>query len=96
MERAGRGPVEATGLIATQLLHKSFTMNNNLQPLSEQQCKEINGGTSIGLGGIVVITGLTDLGVFLGNTLIAATATVTGVVVGVATVINRLLTGIRL
>ncbi|NML20655.1 hypothetical protein HHL16_07205 [Pseudoflavitalea sp. G-6-1-2] len=71
-------------------------MNNNFQPLSEQQCKEINGGGTIGLGGIVVITGLTNLGVFVGNTLVATSTTVAALAVGVARSVGSLLGNIRL
>lgn len=71
-------------------------MNNNFQPLSAQQCKEINGGETIGFGGIIVVTGLTSLAVTVGNTLVAASTAVAGLTVELARSIGNLLGNIRL
>lgn len=71
-------------------------MNTNFQTLSEQDCKEINGGytVTIGLLGIPVnldLTNLNTIGSSLGTTLVNATATVTGMLVNVSGMIANLL-----
>ena len=71
-------------------------MNTNFQPLTDQQCKEINGGYSVifNLLGIPVDLNLTNLNTIassLGGTLVNVSATVSGLLVNVGNMVGNLL-----
>ena len=76
-------------------------MNTNFQPLTEQQCKEINGGTNVNLNllGLNIILGLPDLtGIVtgLGNTLVGVSTLVSGLLVNLANAVGGLLGNIKI
>lgn len=78
-------------------------MNTNFQPLSEQQCKEINGGASttitLDLLGIPVTLAIPDLGAAatgVGTTLVTVSATVSGLLNSVAGIVGNLLGSLKI
>lgn len=78
-------------------------MNTNFQPLSGQQCKEINGGAStiitLDLSGLPVTLALPDLGAAatgVGNTLVTVSTTVSGLLNSVAGILGNLLGNIKI
>lgn len=73
-------------------------MNTNFQPLTAQQCTEINGGaytnTTLDLLGIPLTLSLPDLGgaaTGVANTLITTSAAVSGLLNTVAGIVGNLL-----
>ncbi|MBO9632723.1 MAG: hypothetical protein J7578_06360 [Chitinophagaceae bacterium] len=71
----------------------------NFQPLTEQQCKETNGGYNVitNILGIPVnldLTNLNTIGSSLGNTLVGVSGAVTGVLMNVSTLVANLLSGL--
>lgn len=73
-------------------------MNTNFQPLTAQQCTEINGGAStiitFNLQGTPVTLALPDLGgaaTGAGTTLVTVSATVSGLLNSVAGIVGNLL-----
>lgn len=71
----------------------------NFQSLSEQQCKEINGGFNIitNILGIPVNLDLTNLGTLgnsLGSSIVNISGTVSGLLVQVGSIVGNLLSGL--
>lgn len=71
----------------------------NFQPLTDQQCKETNGGINVitSILGIPVnldLTNLNTIGSSLSTTVVGVSATVSGVLVGVGNLVGSLLSGL--
>ena len=78
-------------------------MNTNFQPLSEQQCREINGGAStsitLDLLGTPVILAIPDVGAAangVGTTLVSVSAAVSGLLNSVAGIVGNLLGSLKI
>lgn len=96
-QRTAKRPVETRGSFLLPVKSRqSITMNTKFQPLTDQQCKEIDGGYSvtIGLLGIPVNLDLTNLNTIassLGGSLVNVSAAVSGLLVNVGNTVGNLL-----